>query len=189
MLSEAGIFSNGTQRLQITSQDFRLTPAELSAKVKYNIGESQIARGSGNFSLFPIHEPKQQLALNYYLYEAKESYRGALAHMKGINFELDVNLRSIPKGRTLAQYNILGRQGRYFTEPGTPVSQLGVYTSGFSSQPTLFRATKPTMVLESTARDMVDTYSLKDYNLQIVTKGGGKQFFSPDRSAWSPVPK
>jgi hypothetical protein len=156
----------------------------MAKTVIYNVAEN-VTNISTNIS-------RRALAYDFYR-KNNIGFFKTLDEMKGINFNNPVRVKTIPRTKKIftradgsSEIRYLYSQegmGRYFAQPGTPASSLGIYTSG-RKQFTFF-AKKDVSVLESTTKPIVDAYSMSDTGWKIQTYGGALQYFSPSKSAWS----
>lgn len=102
-------------------------------------------------------------------------------HIRGIDFTKPVEVVVIPRGTEVIQYQIPGAPlGNYFAYPGTPGSTLGFYTSGREVSTLISK--QEIRVLQSTAADTVDDWSMREHGWEIDTPGGGIQIFDTSMS-------
>jgi peptidoglycan hydrolase-like protein with peptidoglycan-binding domain len=124
-------------------------------------------------------------------------------HLKGIDYTKPVQARTAPPPESAVQWQVPnGKQGQYYAKPETSPSELGIGRWGLEEsssgklqvaekQPVSYPSVQEgTPVLESTAARMDDTWSLGskgDHQTPITqpAKGGGIQYFIPDKSAVS----
>lgn len=98
-----------------------------------------------------------------------------------MDFSADVNVRTLPAGEPLQQYvRVGGRPGPWYTTPGTAAGEVGLWASD-ARQLTQFKTTLPTVVLETKARQIVDTWTgTKQFPVNgaftVPTEGGGVQY-------------
>lgn len=127
------------------------------------------------------------------------------SHLDGIDFRHPVEVRTIPRGTILSQYQVQGgQQGSYYSNGGTTASELGINPQGQVLGPdgrpiigadgnpviadkvvTRWEVTEDIQVLQSTAAPISDTWSVpgQPYN----ASGGGIQMYMPDRSKFRPI--
>lgn len=125
----------------------------------------------------------------------------AEAHMSGIDMTQPVIADTTPPPESALQWHAPGRVGKYFADPGTKPTDLGI--GNFCLDPNTKQmigksvdtyAIKPgTAYLQSVAKKVVDTWSvplnnacpspLKELGLPQMTKGGGKQYFMAAKDA------
>ncbi len=147
-----------------------------------NIDNTQKAIQSSGYLAFS----NRSTALTFYL-QSGYGYDATSAYLRGIDFEQPVDVITLPEGTHVIQYSLPNRPiGNYFTIPGTPAAQLGIYTSGRNMN--TFFATQDVSVLRSITSLMIDDYSMSQYGWQIETQGGGIQYFSPSTNIWSMRP-
>ena len=104
-------------------------------------------------------------------------------HVRGIDFTKPVETVTIPKETEVVQWQRPGKPtGNYFAPPGTQASELGIYPGG--RDPITYVTNRDVTVLRSTAKDVVDTWSVSGQPYQ--TQGGGTQYFVPDPSDFTP---
>lgn len=105
------------------------------------------------------------------------------SHLRGIDFSKPVRVEVLPSRTELLQYHLPNQApGNYFTLPGAPANQLGIYTSGLTETPRFLIG--PTRALSSTAASIVDDWSMPaDSGWKIQVDGGGPQFFVPPRAS------
>lgn len=114
-------------------------------------------------------------------------------HVKGIDLTRPVNVKTLPAGTKVEQFQVPGgRQGNYYAPPGTRPTELGIAPQGVSrttgavvdktSAP--YTTARDVQVLRSTAAPIKDTWSVPGTATQ--TKGGGTQYFTTDKGAFGP---
>uniref|UniRef100_UPI002584C942 polymorphic toxin type 46 domain-containing protein n=1 Tax=Limnobacter sp. TaxID=2003368 RepID=UPI002584C942 len=129
-------------------------------------------RLSSNFSQLP----RKEKAYGFYRNSGFDANK-SLDHMRGIDFNHEVDIVQIPKGTEMTQYQIPGaRLGSYYAQPGTPGNTLGFYTSGREVK--TYIANSDISALRSTASSTIDDWSMKAYGWKIEAPGGGTQFFT-----------
>ncbi len=114
-------------------------------------------------------------------------------HLSGIDFRRPVKVVPLKQGTTVEQMQVPGgRQGNYYTPPGTPATKVGIspkgtdYATGavVDKVPIRYTTTRDVQVLRSTAAPVRDTWSVKGSPVQ--TEGGGTQYFSMDKGSFAP---
>jgi uncharacterized Zn-binding protein involved in type VI secretion len=114
-------------------------------------------------------------------------------HLSGIDFARPVKVVTIKQNTALDQMQVPGgRQGNYYTPPGTPATKVGIspkgtdYATGavVDKVPTRYTATQDVPALRSTAAPVKDTWSVKGSPFQ--TEGGGTQYFTMDKGSFVP---
>ncbi|NHZ42951.1 DUF6861 domain-containing protein [Massilia aquatica] len=154
-------------------------PAAIRARVLGNIADSQAARASSQFQQLSRYET----AYKFYA-DAGYSADRAAGHLAGIDFTLPVSLTELTAGKNYLQYPMDGKMGNYFTTIGTPAETIGINPAG--RVPTLYTPTKNTPALQSTAADILDTWTVPTQ--PYMTQGGGIQYFVKDKSIFVEVP-
>jgi uncharacterized Zn-binding protein involved in type VI secretion len=114
-------------------------------------------------------------------------------HLSGIDFRRPVDVVTLEQGTPVEQMQVPGgRQGNYYTPPGTPATKVGIspqgtdYATGavVDKTPTQYTTANDVQVLRSTAAPVQDTWSVKGNPVQ--TEGGGTQYFSMDKGSFVP---
>ena len=110
------------------------------------------------------------------------------AHLEGVDLNKPVEVVKLKEGTKLKQLQIPGApQGNYYTTPDTPADKLGISLKVRHKETGEiierieggYIVKHDTEALSSTTADILDNWSIPGEN--IVTKGGGKQYFSTDR--------
>lgn len=145
-----------------------------------------------NSSGFKDFFPKYETAHDFYV-QSKYEVTSISSHLEGIDFTKDVRLTPLEAGaKRLYQFQAPGdlkvaptRQGDYYAEGGASPTSLGI-----SPQATRhwlgekdpidknlheYKITSTTIALETTARAILDTWSVPGAKIQ--TEGGGIQYF------------
>ncbi len=113
-------------------------------------------------------------------------------HLQGIDFTQPVEVVTLKKGTVLTQYQVPGNpQGNYYAPPGSTPSSLGISAHGLNPSNQVvdkvasrYVTKQDVQVLRSTAKDIVDTWSVKGEEIQ--TLGGATQYMSTNKSAFIP---
>ncbi len=153
--------------------------AAIRANVLRNIAKSQAARASSQFEQLSSYET----AYKFYANAGFSADRSA-GHLAGIAFTQPVTLTELTPGTNYLQYPMNGKMGNYFTTVGTPAETIGINPAG--RVPTLYTPTTAVTALRSTAADIIDTWTVPSQ--PYMTKGGGIQYFVPDKSVFAQVP-
>lgn len=156
-----------------------LSQAAIRARVTANLAESAAARNASKFEQLGRYET----AYNFYI-DAGYSADRALGHLDGIDFAKPVTLADLTPGSNYLQYPLNGKMGNYFTTMGTPAEMIGINPAG--RVPTLYTPTTPVKALQSTAADILDTWTVPSQ--PYMTKGGGLQYFVPNKGVFVQVP-
>ncbi len=113
-------------------------------------------------------------------------------HTAGIDFNKPVEVIELPKDKVLHQYQVPnGPQGNYYTEPGVKPSSVGISSKAkdwntgeiVERQVNTYKATNNVKVLQSSAKNIDDTWSIPGKT--IPTDGGGAQYFTMNNSSIS----
>lgn len=120
---------------------------------------------------------RQTVARDFYRATTGWSDSRIASHLRGIDFSQPVKIVDIPTGTSLTQFNLPGRVGNYYAPAGTPANTLGIYTSGLIESSHTFGA--PARALQSTAKSIIDDWSMSAVGWKIETGGGGTQYFVP----------
>ena len=113
-------------------------------------------------------------------------------HTAGIDFNKPVEVIELPKDKVLHQYQVPnGPQGNYYTEPGVKPSSVGISSKAkdwntgeiVERQVNTYKATDNVKVLQSSAKNIDDTWSIPGKT--IPTDGGGAQYFTMNNSSIS----
>jgi filamentous hemagglutinin len=153
--------------------------AAMRARVLSNIAASKDARASSRFEQLARYE----IAYNFYA-DAGFSADRAAGHLAGIDFTKPVSLTELTPGTNYLQYPLGGKMGNYFTGVGTPAETIGINPAG--RVPTLYTPKTAAPALRSTAADILDTWTVP--NQPYMTKGGGTQYFVPNKGVFVEVP-
>jgi len=140
----------------------------------------EVLSGTDPFGLAcqTIESKRKKVAYNFYR-RSGLSHEQALSHMKGVDFSKPVSVRKLREGKNLAQWRNPDRPvGHYFTEPGTPASQLGINPKGRAQES--FTVVSDTKALGSRAAPVTDTWT--DPAHPFDAAGGGRQYYVPDTS-------
>lgn len=108
----------------------------------------------------------------------------AAGHLAGIDFMQPVTLTELTPGVNYLQYPMNGKMGNYFTTVGTPAETIGINPAG--RVPTLYTPTTTVPALRSTAADILDTWTVPGE--PYMAKGGGIQYFVPNKGVFVQVP-
>lgn len=154
--------------------------AAIRTRVLENIADSQAARASSQFEQLDRYEK----AYNYYA-QAGFSADRALGHLDGIDFAYPVSLTELTPGTNYTQHVLGGKVGNYFSPVGTPAEAIGINPTG--RIPVLFAPSQPLSTLQSTAADILDTWTVPSAPYQ--TQGGGIQLFVPNNQLMIQVTK
>jgi hypothetical protein len=153
--------------------------AAIRERVLANIEASKLARSKSNFRI----RARRDLALDVYR-SAGFSPDRTFDHMLGIDFTKPVELVTARQGRWFGQWQRPGRSvGNYFGFRGQPPLLGGVNPVGRVEN--LYRVSRPTQLLRSTAAAIDDIWSIPGSTVRVP--GGGRQYFAPDPSAFVPV--
>ena len=126
---------------------------------------------------------KEAKAKNFYNKSGMDSL-DAKDHMKGIDFNKDVKVKTLKKGTKVDQWQGKGKaQGNYYTKPGTSPDTLGIDSSGRVKSEYILN--KDTDVLQSIAADTSKNKSIE--NPSIKGKGGGTQYYCSEKQNFSLV--
>ncbi|MCR5188257.1 MAG: hypothetical protein K6C97_04915 [Treponema sp.] len=121
---------------------------------------------------------KEAKAKNFYK-ESGFNAQKTEEHIRGIDFNKDVKVKTLKKGTKVDQWQVKGNpQGYYYTKPGTSPNTLGIDSTGRIK--TEYIVNNDTKVLQSTAADTIRDRKV-DY-LPAKGKGGGTQYFSTEKS-------
>ena len=110
-------------------------------------------------------------------------------HMSGIDFNNDVSIEALPKGRVLAQKQTPdASQGNYYSEINEPASKLGINPEGQSpitgevvnKEETQYITNTPVDTLRSRAASTIDHWSVR--GTPFKAEGGGIQYFSTEKT-------
>ncbi len=142
---------------------------------------------------------KFDLAYDFYL-KNKYTPDAIPGHLSGIDFTKEVKLTSIQAGsRNLYQFQppvsdvkAEPRQGDYYAEAGLTPTSLGISpqavrhwlneTTPIDKSLNEYKIVSQTMVLESTAKAIKDTWSIP--KVEIMTEGGARQYFCGEKDAF-----
>ncbi|SDY89732.1 filamentous hemagglutinin [Collimonas sp. OK242] len=153
--------------------------AAIRATVLGNIADSQVARASSNFEQLSRYGK----AYDFYS-QAGFSADRALGHLDGIDFSQPVLLTKLTPGTNYVQNVLDGRVGNYFAPVGTAAETVGINPAG--RVPMMFTPSQPLPALQSTAADILDTWTVPSHPYQ--TTGGGTQYFVPNKPLMIQVP-
>ena len=114
-------------------------------------------------------------------------------HVKGIDLRRPVTVETLPTGTKVSQFQVPGgRQGNYYSRPGTQPTELGIAPQGVSRTTGLvvdkvatpYTVTNDVQVLKSTAAPIEDNWSIPGNTVQ--TEGGAQQYFTTDKGSFQP---
>jgi hypothetical protein len=136
---------------------------------------------------------RKNVAAHYYEKQGMKESKIS-GHMQGIDFDKPVEVEQLSKGQFLAQYQIPGGpQGNYYSPLGQEPGKLGIseYAQDWNTgeivkkKIIIFEVNKDVDALASKAAKIKDTWSIPGKS--ISTDGGGKQFFTTNKSSFTLV--
>ncbi len=116
------------------------------------------------------------------------------AHLEGVDLNKPVGVVKLKEGTKLKQLQIPGApQGNYYTTPDTPADKLGISLKVKHKETGKiierieggYIVKQDIDALSSTTADILDNWSIPGES--IVTKGGGKQYFSTNKISIGPL--
>ncbi|MGI4732265.1 MAG: polymorphic toxin type 46 domain-containing protein [Janthinobacterium lividum] len=153
-------------------------------------GELGGGMAAGRVGVKGIQSDRRALAQSFYETQGMPA-KNIPDHLKGIDFNRPVEVVDLPSNKVLGQSQVPGgRQGNYYTEPGTAPTSVGInpqgtdYNTGavVDKVETPFTTQGTVPVLKSTAAPVVDNWSVK--GVDYPTEGGGTQYFSMTKGSF-----
>ena len=149
-----------------------------------NIEASRSARPTESFSIYS----RKETALQFYLDQGWEG-KWIQSHLDGIDFTKPVYVDTLKAGDDVFQWQIPGaRQGNYYTpDQLTLPDQLGINPQAIHRDTGLlidkvqgqYHVTQDVQVLRSTAKDIIDDWSVSTQPYKAP--GGGTQLFTTEK--------
>lgn len=157
----------------------RAAPSTARERVLANLEASATARAGSRFDQFE----RLNTALDFYEQSGVATSRALQEIKTGIDLSHPVSVEMLQPGHQLAQFQpYRGRMGSYFADVATPGDTLGINPAGRMAH--FYEVNQPVQALRSTAASTTFNTSVPQ---SLRGPGGGTQYFSRQRSAFSPI--
>jgi hypothetical protein len=169
-----------------------VTPSQAKKSSGKSTAAEKKTEGTGAAPAADVIAARQKLANEFYAQQGYKEHQ-IPGHLNGIDFTKPVDVVKLPKGTVLEQWQVPGGpQGNYYAPPGTLASELGISPQGtiratgevVNKVSTRYVVTEDVQVLRSTAKDILDTWSVPGQTVQ--TLGGGTQYMSSKVGSFIP---
>ncbi|MCG9647893.1 hemagglutinin repeat-containing protein [Vibrio brasiliensis] len=182
----AGVVGKIIDKLDGKSTVIPNDTSSVRSQVLENIEKNKAAKPTDNFKVYASKEKARQ----FYLDQGWEG-KWIDSHLEGIDFTKPVSVETLKSGEQVYQWQVPNaQQGNYYTpDKVTQPDELGINPQAIhrgtgelvDKVQSPYKVNKDVKVLQSTAREIEDTWSVPDepYN----TSGGGTQLFTSDKAS------
>lgn len=182
----AGVVGKIIDKLDGKSTVIPSDTSSVRSQVLENIEKNKAAKPTDNFKVYASKEKARQ----FYLDQGWEG-KWIDSHLEGIDFTKPVSVETLKSGEQVYQWQVPNaQQGNYYTpDKVTQPDELGINPQAIhrgtgelvDKVQSPYKVNKDVKVLQSTAREIEDTWSVPDepYN----TSGGGTQLFTSDKAS------
>ncbi|WFB48066.1 hemagglutinin repeat-containing protein [Vibrio coralliilyticus] len=182
----AGVVGKVVDKLNRKSTVIPSDTSSVRSQVLENIEKNKAAKPTDNFNVYTSKEKARQ----FYLDQGWEG-KWIDSHLEGIDFTKPVSVETLKSGEQVYQWQVPNaQQGNYYTpDKVTRPDELGINPQAIHRDTgelvdkvqSPYKVNKDVKVLQSTAKEIEDTWSVPDepYN----TSGGGTQLFTSDKAS------